>query len=1054
MAEDGGRTPPEPSEALRGMQRNGTRAASAESAVPVSTSTTEIKHGGEAGGSPNGKQNSASANGTGGVALSIDMESVAAVPGSNYGGKGMLVRDEEPLLFLNHSQQASLFSITKMAELLRDGTEQQRSFVLVELQQLFDHCLMDTLNVLLPALCAHVHEWAPELQVAAAEALLDITHLALPPLVAKMITAAAFRVVQTSTRLAIFEAWGEILVATLPLAVWNKEELLHIVALIDSHAARSSLASRKLAARVLGALSLVGASRKASDSDVDHSGLVVVGHAKSESDLRCVSDASVLQPEPVRVESYALIETSVVPRVLKLAFDSDIEVQGMSTESLAFVGSALPLPRVYSLLWSTICALLDSCEARIRAATLRSVAHIVQAHKAQLSVPRQTASGSSNVSAPSGCASPEFAAVLTSLFLKHCNLAALAAAADQRIVSDEKYLLLEIFSEVFGALFEGAAACAHAQSQQQAGVDSTLAVKLDALKCFIGMSTCNGPIIRRHCAYNLPGVALILGSKYARDLSQVFEYLSNDPDTETRWILAAGLSALASTFAPCAVQSCESSSHTRICMNLCAGFMALIHDENTLVRIRALEHLAVWIRLLCADVHGSGSAVAVTSASALGPAAAVVTAVTGSAASSASALKPAIPSAATTSDFTKRLSPIFLSLEVISEGNWRTQQLLADQLLECVELIPGPILLEHVLPFLFRLAEESVCAVRTTAMQVVAACIRCIGLPQLQAELLEHFRMEWSQCGVFWMRMAFLDCGVAAAHSYSARLFRTLFATPVLRLAADPVPNVRIKLARHLDRLFERCHNMTEFMTAAELLLDDDDADVRAAAQTAYPANLDVDERLDDRWMSTEDERLEQEALYLCKAQQDQRWLDVLPQPKRHLRAAPKEPSKSDIEAMWSHSTSDSTSSNKAVSGSTEGESRSGVKTASSKKASRTSRSVSALFANLKLRRSLKAKHASSATTPAATPAMATEAAPDNSLAPSKGASSEKSATRSSVKTTNSAASSAGTSASMSESGLRPSRSTGRSASNSSGDRQASASPAKFLPRSLFRGSW
>jgi len=761
----------------------------------------------------------------------------------------------------------TLFSVDKMAEIVESGTDAQKAMVMVEIQQMLDHCLGDTLRVLVPVVCMYVHEWSVELQISAAEALLEIVHLTVPPDVAKMISAASFRVVKTATIDTIYEAWGEILVAILPAVRWRDDELERVLALVDAHASRSSEVSRKLSARVLGSLSV------------------------------CL-DAN-------------MIETRILPRTLELSTDRDVEVRGMTTESLAFVGAALRLDLVQRLIWPEMQRLLNDYDPRIHAAALRSLAQIILAQHQR--------------GAATDAAAPLFCELLPPVFEAHCHFARKTGAEDQRTVNDDAYLLLEIFAEVFGVFlvcsllppgqltphtvpaYRAAAAqtpsssfatvadsapvaddddanstnkadAAHAgavvddgdvrtAAAGAAAVDAptpgampvstpvsppsagsasvaalspagvaggggggrrsasafsggaaaataaNLALRTEAYRAFLTIATCNGPVVRRHCAYNLPGVCAVLAEQHAEELSNIAEFLSRDPDPETRWNLAAGL-----------LETVRMLRKGVASDNLFKVFVALVRDENPLVRVNALQHFADVMQLL---VHDGDDAAF------------------------------------------KKVAVVFQSIHALSEGNWRTQRLLVSQLSLVADHIPRVFLRNHVLPALFQIAEDSIFLVRREVMHAVVHAVRCLALPAEQDDLLSIFRVEWSQGGVYWMRAAFLEAALHAAATYSRALFQKLFAAHTLRLAADPVVNVRVKLALHIHELAPLCGELAEFTSAVELLADDDDADVCAAMSDAAER---VRESLADRLaLDAEDaRRAEEEARMLTRSANEQ----------------------------------------------------------------------------------------------------------------------------------------------------------------------------------------
>jgi len=594
-------------------------------------------------------------------------------------------------------EQEALFSVGRMAEVLESGNDGKRGVVLMEMQQLLDHCLEDTLKILVPVLCLHVHEWVVDLQLAAAEALLDVVHKVIPADVAKMISAASFRVVKTATVDTVYESWGEILVAVLPAVSWSDEELIRVLALIDAHANRSSEVSRKLAARVVGAMSL------------------------------CL--------EPTQVE------THIMTRTLRLCADNDVEVRGMSTESLAFVGARVSKEVLSDQIWPQLARLLEDYSSRIRAATLRSIARILEAGR------------------NAGADDTALGRLLAPVFLRHCQFARTSASEDQRLVDDDSYLLLEIFSEIFGELLLASSAFMPTEDMW-----------LDAHKAYMKMSTCNGPVVRRHCAYNLPGVAQVMGSRQQNELTTVLEFLSRDPDPETRWNLAAGIH-----------ESMRYLLGKDSVEMLLKGFTAVLHDDNPLVRMNAVGHISEGIQCFVQFAPG---------------------------------FQPE-----------KHLDPLFQNLSLLSEGNWRTQETLARQLRECSHVIPAKILRASVLPILYRMAEESTHCVRRASMEAVIVAIHNLTSSE-QEEISNLFRIEWAQGGVFWMRVAYLDSARFAADIFSKARFQRLFARYALKLAGDPVSNVRLRLAVHMRAIAYACQDMPEFQSAMRSLQDDDDEDV------------------------------------------------------------------------------------------------------------------------------------------------------------------------------------------------------------------------------------
>lgn len=731
----------------------------------------------------------------------------------------------------------ALFNIDKMATALAEGSDDEKMVVLFEMAQLLDHCLGDTLTILVPAICSMVRTWSGNVRGSAAEALLDVVNLPdLPHSTAKLIAETALDSIdpgdvgtrgtqgevvavhrdspvdedETLNSDEVLNLWAEILSAALRLVKWELAELEKVTRLLDFHAFHHRDVSRKLAARVLGSL----ATSLADGLDV---------------------------------------ERHVLPTALALCEDVAIEVRGMVSESLALIAGRVSLGTLERVVWPKMVSLLADPDARVHAATLRTVAHVaVQhaepyipppsrvataaaaaaaaasvAHEDQLgafsgAVRRVTGtSGSNRVSAEdvktvtdsSSTSTGRRAAsmtkeerlsrtrllteLLTPVVIRESAFSLKAASEDQRYVDDYTYLLLEIVAEVFGPLV-WAVLCGDGQPKRASAKlmsgnsgksfsDVPLApfnaLEAETLRAFRAMAGCNGPIVRRHCAFNMPGVAAAVRGVHLQELATVVESLSQDKDAETRWNLAAGLHETAFLIA---ASGCKTAVNS-----LVKAAVALLQDEHALVRMNALEHFS---ELLPSLVQG----------------------------------EPGLFVA-------RRLAPLFANLRLLSEGNWRTQQLLSRQVAASAYLMPAETLREAVLPLLYRMAEESTYLVRMSVMGAVATCMWHIADPEQRAVVMASFVTEWAEAGLHWMRLAFVEAAVASASLFSRVLFRDVFASATLRLAADPVPNVRLRLVRALPALGRACAQMDELHRAMEALHEDSDPDVRVAVREVAP---------------------------------------------------------------------------------------------------------------------------------------------------------------------------------------------------------------------------
>lgn len=729
----------------------------------------------------------------------------------------------------------ALFNIGKMATALAEGSDDEKMVVLFEIAQLLDHCLGDTLTILVPAICSMVQTWSGNVRGSATEALLDVVNLPdLPHETAKLIAKTALESIDPGLVAAggthgdvgaaqgdsrddggeaqnpdeVLNLWAEILSAALRLVKWELAELENVTRLLDFHAFHDRDVSRKLAARVLGSL----ATSLADGLDV---------------------------------------ERHVLPTALALCEDVAIDVRGMVSESLALIAGRVSLGTLERVVWPKMVSLLADPDARVHAATLRTVAHVAVQHaEPYVPPPSRVATAAAAAAAAASVAHEnqlgefsgalrKFVAVsgnrastdevkpapdpatstgrraasmtkeerqsrtrllmelLTPVVIRESAFALKAASEDQRYVDDYTYLLLEIVAEVFGPLM-WAVLCGDGQpkrasakllsgnsgkSSSDLSITPSNPLEVDTVRAFRAMAGCNGPIVRRHCAFNIPGVAAAVSGQQLQELSTVVESLSKDKDVETRWNLAAGLHETAFLIAASGCKTAVS--------NLVKAAVALLQDEHTLVRMNALEHFS---ELLPSLVQGEAGVFVA-----------------------------------------RRLAPLFSNLRLLSEGNWRTQQLLSRQVAASAYLMPAETLREAVLPLLYRMAEESTYLVRMSVMGAVATCMWHIADPEQRAAVMASFVTEWAEAGLHWMRLAFVEAAVASASLFSRVLFRDVFASATLRLAADPVPNVRLRLVRALPALGRACAQMDELHRAMEALHEDADPDVRVAVKEVAP---------------------------------------------------------------------------------------------------------------------------------------------------------------------------------------------------------------------------
>lgn len=682
-----------------------------------------------------------------------------------------------------------LTSVPNATLVLLEGSDVERLAVLLQFSQFLRHCPEETIAIMVPEICRDAVHWQEEVQMAAAEALYFVVGSVVPPHIARRVVVAALRIINLSASGDVFDAWGEILSMLLP-QLPKDDALRLVVPAVSARASSPAADSRRLAARIIGALE------------------------------------SVLAP--------ADLEAQFLPATLMLCDDDDASVRAMIAQSVATLGAALPLAVCETHFWPKLVSLMQDENARVRAAALRALAKTAGAH-------RETARPTSL-----------YGTVLLPLFLAECNRAGSVAASDLRTVSDETYLLLEIFAEVFGVFLW--AVCSLLQDED------AWTVALNALR---RMVTCNGPTVRHWCAFNLPAVASVCGSSRPEKARGVLHALATDSDVETRATLAAGFH-----------QTVAQLGMGPLREEVLGAFASLITDINPQVRMNALSHLSSAVEVL------TGHATTVDSD------------MEGDTAEARTRRRESRPGSFSPADEdvgALELAPFFASLVPVAQDSWRTQELLASHIETVSHRIPQDVLCDHLAPLLFQMARESTYLVRKASMRALVRAMRFISDVRRRDHIVKHFRTEWARGKVYWTRLAYTDGAAAALDVYSSTLFRVLFGDELITLADDAVPNVRLRVATILPRvaaayaaarpdsdngvvvgaaLEEEAatrKSMTDVLAALDRLCSDPDSGVAAEARAGQAAVVAGCTRMTKSQASEDESRAVAETLFFVK---------------------------------------------------------------------------------------------------------------------------------------------------------------------------------------------
>ncbi|XP_041103705.1 serine/threonine-protein phosphatase 4 regulatory subunit 1-like isoform X2 [Polyodon spathula] len=303
--------------------------------------------------------------------------------------------------------------------------------------------------------------------------------------------------------------------------------------------------------------------------------------------------------------------------------------------------------------------------------------------------------------------------------------------------------------------------------------------------------------IAKHCAHSLPGVALTLGRQNWHCLKDTYETLASDMQWKVRRTLAFSIHEVAVIL-----------GDQLTAADLVPVFNGFLKDLDE-VRIGVLKHLYDFLKLLHKEMRR---------------------------------------------EYLYQLQEFLVT---DNSRNWRFRAELAEQLVLLLDLYCGKDVYDYLRPLAFSLCTDRVSSVRWTSYKLICEIIKKLSSDsQLVADFMAELVDKFCHCSKWSGRQAFaFVCqSVIEDDCISMDLFAEHLLPPLLQLASDPVPNVRVLLAKTLRHsLLEKdyfIHSASSHQEALEQTLValqmDLDKDVQYFA-SVHPANT----RLADDAMST-----------------------------------------------------------------------------------------------------------------------------------------------------------------------------------------------------------
>jgi len=247
--------------------------------------------------------------------------------------------------------------------------------------------------------------------------------------------------------------------------------------------------------------------------------------------------------------------------------------------------------------------------------------------------------------------------------------------------------------------------------------------------------------ITRHCAYNLPAVALTLGRQNWPCIKYLYETLAQDMQWKVRRTLAFSMHQLALIVG-------EEITHN----DLVPVFDGFLKDLDE-VRIGVLKHLAEIFRLLRPEVR------------------------------------------------LQYLSRVHDFMKTDNTRNWRFREELAEQLVQVCQFFHCIDVCRDIVPVAMTLCSDKVAQVRFVALRLLSAILQKAYFDEekkLLASICNNVIQEFATGPTWLARQTFAQLGyvILEEDSLPPDVFARNFLPSLLHLGSDPVPNVRLSLAK------------------------------------------------------------------------------------------------------------------------------------------------------------------------------------------------------------------------------------------------------------------
>jgi len=189
--------------------------------------------------------------------------------------------------------------LSSMCSTLDTGSARDKEKAMFHLQEVLPEITEGQIDLskIVDAICDRVSLWDRNLQITSAETLQKIVALPVSEHLSKQICSLAFNLLRERAECLFYEAWGDVLVRTVPLIQWRVAQVRNYFDILDHKTGEETLVAKRLVARLIGFFAL-------------------------------------------GLDEYS-VKTLILPRALALAAERDVDIRGMIAESIPNIGSRL-----------------------------------------------------------------------------------------------------------------------------------------------------------------------------------------------------------------------------------------------------------------------------------------------------------------------------------------------------------------------------------------------------------------------------------------------------------------------------------------------------------------------------------------------------------------------------------------------------------------------------------------------------------------------------------------------------------------------------------------